>query len=238
MTQQIHPTPSSGPPAPGYGQPLSPGPPTPPSGSPALPYGPPAPPYAPPASTAGYPGQPRSPRRRTGAVVGAIVAAVLVLGGLVVGTVLLFGTKLLDTAEAERQITQLAEEQAGVAPTEVTCPTDVAAEAGANFACSASLDGQPITFTVTQTDDDGNVRITGDNTFVDVATVEAALTQQLGEVAGVEVDSSCDTDGRSVLVDAVGTPIPCTVTNAGDASDSVDVLATVDEDGAVTYEVV
>jgi hypothetical protein len=38
-------------------------------------------------------------------------------------------------------------------------------------ACSASLEDQPITFTVTQTDDDGNVQIDGDNTFVDVATV-------------------------------------------------------------------
>ena len=96
---------------------------------------------------------------------------------------------------------------------------------------------KPISFTVRQTDDDGNVQINSDNAFVDVATVEASLTQQLGEAAGVEVVSTCDAGGHSVLVDGVGQPIPCIVTNAEDASDSVEVTATVDESGAVSYEV-
>ena len=73
---------------------------------------------------------------------------------------------------------------------------------------------------------------------MDVATVEASLTQQLGEAAGVEVVSTCDVDGHSVLVDGVGKPISCTVANAEDASDSVEVTATVDESGTVSYEVV
>ena len=208
MTQQTYPSPSYGPAAPQYGPPVAP-------------YGPPP-----------------APRRRIGVVIAAVVAGVLVLGGLVVGALLLFGTKTLDTAEAERQIAQLTEDQAGVAPADVSCPADIGAEAGATFTCSASLENQPISFTVTQTDDDGNVQITSDNSFVDVATVEASLTQQLGEVAGVEVISTCDTGGHSVLVDGVGTPISCTVTNAEDASDSVDVSATVDESGTVSYEVV
>jgi hypothetical protein len=223
MTQQTYPTPPFGPSAPQYGPP------------PAAPYGPPATPYGPPA--AGF-GQPPAPRKRTGAIVGAVVAAVLVLGGLVVGAVLLFGTKTLDTAEAERQIARITEEQAGVAPTDVSCPSDIEAESGATFACSASLDDQPITFTVTQTDDEGNVRIDSDNSFVDVATVEASLNQQWGEVAGVEVVSTCDTGGHAVLVDGIGTPISCTVTNAVDATDFVEVTATVDESGTVSYEVV
>jgi hypothetical protein len=214
MAQQTYPTPSFPPPAPQYG-------------GPASPYGAPA---------AGF-GRPPVPRRRTGAIVGAIVTAVLVLGGLVVGAVLLFGTKTLDTADAERQIAQLTEEQAGVAPTDVSCPADIKAEAGATFSCSASLDAQPISFTVTQTDDDGNVQINSDNSFVDIAAVEASLNQQWGELAGVEVVSTCDAAGHSVLVDGVGTPISCTVANAEDASDSVEVTATVDESGAVSYEV-
>jgi hypothetical protein len=56
-------------------------------------------------------------------------------------------------------------------------------------------------------------------------------------VAGVEVVSTCDAGGHSVLVDGIGTPISCTVANATDASDSVDVTATVDENGEVSYEV-
>ncbi len=213
MAQQTHPSPSFGPPALQYGQ--------------AAPYGPPA---------TGF-GQPPAPRRHTGAIIAAVIAGVLVLGGLAVGAVLLFGTKTLDTADAERQIAQLIEDQAGVAPSDVTCPADIEAEAGATFTCSASLEDQPIDFTVTQTDDDGNVRFGSDNTFVDIAKVEASLNEQWTEVAGVQVVSTCDADGHSILVDAIGTPIPCTVANAGDATDSVDVLATVDDNGAVAYEV-
>ncbi len=208
---------------------------------PTPPYGPPSPEYGPPASPFGAPptgfGQPPAPRRRTGVIVGAVVAAVLVLGGLAVGALLLFGAKTLDTAEAERQIAQLTEDEAGVAPTDVSCPADVEAESGATFACSASLEDQPISFTVTQTDDDGNVEIDGDNTFVYVATVEASLDQQLGEATGVAVVSTCGAGGHSVLVDGVGQPIQCIVTNAEDPSDSVEVTATVDESGAVSYEV-
>ena len=208
---------------------------------PALPFSPPAPPSGPPTSPSGAPatgfGQPLAPRGRTGIIVGAVVAAVLVLGSLAVGALLLFGARTLDTAEVERQIVQLTEDRTGVAPTDASCPADIEAERGATFACSASVQGQPISFTVTQTDDEGNVEITSDNTFVDVATVEASLDEQWSELAGVDVVSTCDAEGHSVLVDGVGTPIPCTVTNALDATDSAGVIATVDENGEVSYEV-
>jgi hypothetical protein len=206
---------------------------------PTPPFGPVAPQYGPPASSFGHPApgfgqppiQPPPSRSRTGVIIGAVLAGVLLLGGLAVAAVLLFGTKTLNSSEAERLISQATEDQSGVVP------TDVEAEAGATFTCSALLEGQPISFTVTQTDDDGNVDVTSDDTFVDVATVEASLTQQLGDAAGVDVLSICHVNGHSVLVDGVGTPIPCTVTNAEDASDSVEVTATVDEDGTVSYEV-
>jgi hypothetical protein len=202
-----------------------------PTSSTAPQYGPPD--YGPPA---GGSAPAPAPRRRTGAIVGGILAAVLVLGGLVVGALVWFGSSTLDTAEAERQIGQLTADQTGVAPTDLSCPADIEAESGATFTCTASLEDQPISFTVTQTDDEGNVQIASDNTFVQVDVVEASLDEQVGELAGVVVISTCDTDGRSVLVDAVGTPIPCFVDNAADATDTAEVLATVDESGAVSYE--
>ena len=202
-----------------------------PTSSPAAQYGPPH--YGPPAGGSA-PGP--APRRRTGAVVGGILAAVVVLAGLVVGALVWFGGTTLDTAEAERQIGRLTADQTGVAPTDVSCPADIEAESGATFTCTASLEDQPISFTVTQTDDEGNVQIDSDNTFVHVDVVEASLDEQVGELAGVVVISTCDTGGRSVLVDAVGTPIPCFVDNAADATDTAEVLATVDESGAVSYE--
>jgi hypothetical protein len=223
MAQQTYPTPSFGPGAPQYGPPAAP------FSPPGSPYGYPAPSFWPPPVP--------PPRRRTGAVIGAVVAGALVLGGLAVGAVLLFGTKILDSAKAEHLIAQATEDQAGVAPADVSCPSDIEAEAGATFTCTASLEGQPISFTVTQTDDDGNVDVDSVNTFVDIATVEASLTEQLGEAAGVDVISTCHVNGHSVLVDGLGTPIPCTVANAEDASDSVEVTATVDVDGTVAYEV-
>jgi len=215
MAHQTYPTPPSGPQQ--YGPPNS-GPPS---------YGPPAGGYAPAPVR----------RRRTGVIVGGILAGVLVLGGLVVGALVWFGSTTLDTAEAERQIAELTQDQTGVAPTDVSCPADIEAESGATFTCSASLEDQPISFTVTQTDDEGNVQIDSDNTFVDVDVVEASLDEQLGELAGVVVITTCDTDGHSVLVDAVGTPISCFVDNAADATDTIEVLATVDESGAVSYDV-
>jgi Domain of unknown function (DUF4333) len=205
-----------------------------PTGPSAPQYGPPS--YGPPdhGSAAGAPAPAR--RRRTGAIIGGIVAAVVVLGGLVVGALVWFGSTTLDTAEAERQIGQLTADQTGVAPTDLSCPADIEAEAGATFACTASLEDQPISFTVTQTDDEGNVQIDSDNTFVQVDVVEASLDEQVGELTGVEVISTCDTGGRTVLVDAVGTPIHCFVDNAADVTDTAEVVATVDESGAVSYE--
>ena len=203
--------------------------PAPPTGSPAPQDGPPN--YAPP--TGDYA---PAPRRRTGVVVGGILAAVLVLGGLVVGALVWFGGTSLDSAEAERQIGQLTQDQTGAAPTDVSCPADIEAESGATFTCTAALEDQPISVTVTQTDDEGNVRIDSDNTFVHVDVLEAALDEQLGDLTGVAVISTCDTDGHSVLVDAVGTPIACFVDNAANATDTAEVVATVDESGAVSYE--
>ena len=112
MAQQTYPSPSFSPPSPQYG--------------------PPAPPYGAPAP--GF-GQPPAPRRRTGAIVGAVVAAVLLLGGLAVGALLLFGTRTLNTTEAEREVARVTEEQAGVAPTDISCPEDIKAQAGGTFPC-------------------------------------------------------------------------------------------------------
>jgi Domain of unknown function (DUF4333) len=216
------------PPAGGYDQP-----PAAPYGQPpAAPYGPP--PFGPPPGGFGTL-PPTAPRTRTGVIVGSIAAALVVIGGLAVGALLLFGRTTIDTAEVERQIAGLTEEQVGVAAQDVRCPEDVEAVAGESFTCTATLEDQPVSFTVEQTDDEGNVQVTGDNQFVVLADVEAALAQQLGEQAQVEASASCAADGRTVLVDAAGTPVDCTVTNATDATDSVDVVATVDAAGTVSY---
>ncbi len=211
MTQQVQPPDS---PFPSYAPP--------PAGYAPAPYGP-----------VPVPLPPAGPRRsRTGAVVGGVVA----VAGLGIAGLVVLGTTTLDVAEVESEIGRLTEQETALAPTGVSCPADVAVEPGATFRCSATLDGQPVTFTVRQTDDGGTVFIESDGTYVLLGQVEAALVEQVGaEAGGVAVVATCDGGGRSVLVDAVGTPIPCTVAAADDPADAVDVLASVDEAGAVSW---
>jgi hypothetical protein len=61
--------------------------------------------------------------------------------------------------ELERQIKDELRSQTGVTPTSVDCPQDVPAEKGDTFRCTAVADdGSVATITVTQANDQGNVR--------------------------------------------------------------------------------
>lgn len=214
-----------------YAQPPSPygQQPAPQFGSPQPQAGPPAPPY-------GY-GQPMAPapkKRRTGLIIGAIVG-VLVIAGLAIGAVFLFGSKSLDTAEAQTRIADLTKQQIGITPTDVSCPQNVDLKAGTTFQCTAKLDGQPISYTVKETDDKGNVRVDSDNNLILVSKVEESVAQQVGDEAGVQATATCDAGGKQVLVDSQNKPIPCTVVNTQDRTDSLDVQATVDDQGNVSW---
>lgn len=175
-------------------------------------------------------------RRRTGLVVGSVAGAVVVLGGLGVGAVYLFGSETLDTGQVEQQISALTQDSTGVAATDVDCPSDIEPQASGTFSCTAQLDGQETSFTVRQTDDEGNVEITSDDQYVVVADVEAYLHDEAVDQndEGTELEVSCDTD-QTVLVGAIGTPISCTVSDPS-TGDYVDLAVTVDESGNISYE--
>jgi cytoskeletal protein RodZ len=200
-----------------YGQPV---------GGPGAPFGQPAPPF----------GYQQPPKKKTGLIVGSIVGAVVLIGGLVVGAIFLFGSKTLDQGDAEQQVSAASEQLTGTAVADVSCPADVEVEQGGTFTCTATLEGQDISFTVTQKDDEGNVEITADNTFVPVSAVADEVNSQVEAEAGVELTTACDGGERTVLVDPAGERIPCTVTNAEDSSLSIDVTAIVEADGTVTVE--
>ncbi len=200
----------------------------------------PAGPYAPPpfpgpgyGAPAGFGQPPAPPKKRTGAIVGSILAA-LVVAGLGIGAFFLFSGQVLDTAEAERQIVALTEEQAGVTVTDVTCPDDVELAAGTVTTCTASVEGQEVSYTVEQTDAEGNVTISSDAVFVQVTDVEASLVSQFATEAEVDVTASCESD-RSVLVAADGLQLTCTVAAVDDPSDSGQVIADLDAEGNVTF---
>jgi hypothetical protein len=211
---------------PGYGQPgyAQPG-----VGGPGAPYGP---------QNQGF-GYQQPPKKKTGVIIGSLVGALILIGGLVVGAIFLFGSKTIDQADAQREVGQLGEQLLGVAPQGVSCPADVEVKSGGTFTCTAKVDGQDVKFTVKQTDDNGNVEVTTDNKVVKVSDVEENISQQVESAASdemVNADTSCDTGGRTVLVDPDGETINCTVSNADDPSQNIGIVASVDKDGNVTIE--
>jgi hypothetical protein len=234
MTQQMQPTPPP-PAAQPWPQPTIPAQPG-PAGPyrAALPY-PPAQQFGPPLPPApvGY-AAPR--RRRTGLIAGSIAGGVILIAGVIVGAVLLFGKTTLDSAKLQHDITQLAQDKTGIAATDVSCPTDREAKAGDEFTCTAQLDGQPARFTVTQQDDKGNVHVQLGNSLVVVSQLESLLSQQAEKDFGFSISSSCDVGGHTVVVDGVGKSIDCTLINDDDHSDTLDVVATVDGQGRVSYK--
>jgi hypothetical protein len=218
-----------------YGQPGQPAYGQPAYGQPG--YGGTGHPYGPQNQGFGYQ---QPPKKKTGVIVGSLVGALILIGGLVVGAIFLFGSKTIDQADAQREVGQLGEQLLGVAPEGVSCPADVEAKSGGTFTCTAKVDGQDVKFTVTQTDDNGHVEVTTDNKVVKVSDVEGDISQQVESAADTnEMDNaatSCDAGGRTVLVDPDGETLTCTVSNADDPSQSIGITASVDKDGTVTIE--
>ncbi|MBM7807962.1 hypothetical protein JOD57_003799 [Geodermatophilus bullaregiensis] len=201
----------------------------------AQPYGVPAPGYGA-LHGFGHGQPPTQPKRSALPKILGVIGAVVVLAGLGVGALFLFGSQQLDTAEAERQIVSITEEQTGVTVTDVSCPDDVELAAGTVTTCTAMVEGQEVTYTVEQTDDEGNVRIDGEQVFVPVADVESALTDQFASEAGLSVVSTCDAGERTVLVAADGLELTCEASLVDDPSDTGTVTALIDAEGNVTFD--
>jgi hypothetical protein len=208
-----------------------------PFGQPANPYGAPGTPYGPPPGGPGYgyqpPQPPQPPKKNTGKIVGGIIGALVLIGGAVVGAIVLFSPKYLDAAKLQDLIASSTKD-AGAEATGISCPTDIEPQKGGTFTCTATVDGQQVTYTVTQTDDKGQVQVNSDGRFVPVADVEARVSDKVSADAGVDVQTSCEAGGHTTLVVTDSTDLQCTVTNAEDASDSAQVTATVDGEGNVT----
>jgi len=89
----------------------------------------------------------------------ASLAAVIVLAAAC--------SRPLDVDQLESELKDQVEEEFGTTGLTVTCPDDVKAEAGSTFTCEASdASGATMVLTVTQKDDQGNVRwnVTGAST--------------------------------------------------------------------------
>jgi Domain of unknown function (DUF4333) len=203
------------PPQQGYGAPQSYGP-----GFP--------PPFTPP------PAPPAAPRRSTGKIVGIVAAVLVVLGALVAGGLILFGPKSVDPQSVQQEIVRITQTAVQVAPAGVRCPEKIKAEAGGTFVCTATVDQQPVTYNVRQDDAKGHLTITYDR-LIKVADLQNTVAAQVGKDVDVPVKVTCEPAGRTVVVNAPGTPISCTAVNAADATDSAKITVTVPADGNPTY---
>ena len=201
---------------------------------PLPPQGPPQPYGAGPVPPPAYPPLPPAPKRSTGKTVGIMAAVLVLLGGLGAAAQYVFGTRTVDPASVQQEIVRITQTAVGVAPADVRCPAEIRAQAGGTFACTATVDGQPVTYTVRQDDDQGHLTINYDR-LIKVADVESVIAQQVGKDVDVTVTVECPPTGRTVVVNAPGTPIACAATNADDPSDSAAITVTVAADGTPGY---
>lgn len=182
-------------------------------------------------------GQPAPPpRRRTGLVVGVVVGVLVLLGALAAAAVLLLAPRQLSTADVQSEIVRVTQEEVGFAPVDVRCPESIEVAAGTTTTCTATLDGQALTYGVRQDDDQGNLTITHDRTLL-VAELDSTASALLSAEVGEEVVVACGTEGQTVLVNAPGAPMACGAANVADPTLTAAVTVTVDEAGTVTYEV-
>jgi hypothetical protein len=217
------------------GNPQPPHPPMPQSYGDPQPYGAQPPSFPPPGHPAPYfPPLPPAPKRSTGKVVGIVIAVLVLLGGLGAAALFVFGQRTVEPESVQQEIVRITQTAVGVVPADVRCPEEIKAEAGGTFACTATVDGQPVTYNVRQDDDQGHLTINYDR-LLKVDEVESIVAQQVGNDVEVAVNVECPPAGRTVVVNAPGTPIACTATNATDPSDSAAINVTVAADGTPSY---
>jgi hypothetical protein len=175
------------------------------------------------------------------ATAGLVLGIVFTALGLLVAVLTLAGLillpKTLDSAQVQTEIVRVTQSSIGVAPTTVQCPSGIPVKAGTTSSCTAQLDGQPVKFTITQQDDNGNLQINGDG-FLFVPAMVTTLQQQVEAQVGVPVTATCDTGGQQVVIQAApGDVIACTVAATDDPTATLEFAVTVtDTSGNVEYE--
>ncbi|NLG55481.1 MAG: DUF4333 domain-containing protein [Rhodococcus sp.] len=121
----------------------------------------------------GAPGQQWSPgpepsgKSKTGMIVGLIIAALVVFGGIGVAIAFgagAFGGKTLNADAANTGVERVLVDSYGVFDvTDVNCPSGQEVKSGNSFQCDLKVDGDPTKVTVTFTNDDGTYEVSKPN---------------------------------------------------------------------------
>ncbi len=119
-----------------------------------------------------------------------------------------------------------------------TCPADVALEKGATSRCGATIEGQLLVYTVTQTDGEGGVDFAPASAVIDIRALEGRAAQQYAGQLGGSWTADCDTGAREhdYLVRGVGSKIGCAFTSSDGTSTTFRVTVN-DLDGNVSWQV-
>jgi hypothetical protein len=134
------------------------------------------------------------------------------------------GSSTLDSKEVESTIrAQLRKDFAGTPVGQAKCPDNIKKKTGAQFMCTATVSGEPVPITVTQTDRDPGFRALREVAVLDVGKVQNFVQTQYDQQVGVQVTASCAPD-KTVIVARPQTMIPCTVTDSQGTTDTVQVV--------------
>ncbi|RZT86663.1 uncharacterized protein DUF4333 [Pseudonocardia sediminis] len=162
------------------------------------------------------------------AVAGIVLGVVFTLVGIAAVLFVVLATPTRTTDNIETQIATTTEQTVGVAPTGVQCPDSVDVQVGATFTCTAGVDGQNLTYLVTQKDDAGNVGIVSQG-FVSTAAAAKAVDDEATKNAGVPVTTTC-ADGAKVVVGGPGTTFGCTIAAESDPTITEEATVTITSD--------
>jgi len=143
---------------------------------------------------------------------------------------------VLDPVGLQKEIVRVTTTEVAVEPTGIQCPSDIRFAKGAVFTCSATLQGQPLNYTITQTDGAGALNIAHDR-ILSAKEVSDELAATLSKDVGEDIVAVCGTDGQTVLVNAPGQPIRCGAANAANPDRNAPVSVTVDQNGTLSYQV-
>ena len=144
------------------------------------------------------------------------------------------GPSRLDAGRLERELPAAVVADHPDVVTDVSCPSPIKREVGLVVECQASISATPVTLTVTQTDDNGGVRVELDRPLLDIDKVSSELAARLTKDVGVATSVTCA--GPPVVVLSVGATISCDATDPSNRTRTF-VATIADESGALDVKV-
>lgn len=103
-------------------------------------------------------------KSKTGLIVGLAVAGLVVIGAIIGAVLLLGGNDTLDPEAAQAGVEKVLTESYGATDvSDVQCPDGEEVKAGNSFECTLTVDGQFRSVTVTFTDDEGTYEVSRPN---------------------------------------------------------------------------